>query len=168
MMYLGETRKNGAFWVPKGTWQGDREAQTWPCPNFPVNEWFLRGKNFHSFVYKPEGVGNPQIILVGTLKDCTKLHKNIQNLPENFGHVYLSLGNSVPFSYETSCQLSTAGCCVTCVIFTKIFYKVIGWATVYNCKLNVFFISVSVGCWVEWGTLRITDTGCVLNVPLTS
>lgn len=39
-----KTKKNGAFWVSKGTWQGDREAQTWRCPNFPVNEWFWEAK----------------------------------------------------------------------------------------------------------------------------
>lgn len=35
---VGENKKNEAFWIPKRTWQGDREAQRWPHPNFPVNK----------------------------------------------------------------------------------------------------------------------------------
>lgn len=118
----GKTKKNGAFWISEGTWQGDREAQAWLCPNFPVNEWFLRGKNFHSFVYKPEGVGNPQIILVGTLKDCMKLHKNIQNFPKNFGAcVTVTWQLCAFFSYETSCQLKDGWLlCYMCYIYKGI------------------------------------------------
>lgn len=157
MLWATRTKKNEAFWVLEGTWQGDREAQTWPCPNFPVNEWFLRGKNFHSFVYKPEGVGNPQIILVGTLKDCMQLHKNIQNFPPKFWRTcncHLAIMHF--FHMKQAASWRTVGCCVACATFTKIFYKGIGWVAVCTCKLNVFFISVSMGCSVEWDTLRVT------------
>lgn len=81
---FGEKRKNGAFWILKGTWQREPEVQTWPHSNFPVNKWFWRGKNFHSFMYKPRGTGNPQCILVGTLKDCVKLHKDHSEFYQKF------------------------------------------------------------------------------------
>lgn len=81
---FGEKRKNGAFWILKGTWQRDPEVQMWPHSNFPVNKWFWRGKNFHSFMYKPGGTGNPQCILVGTLKDCVKLHKDHSEFYQKF------------------------------------------------------------------------------------
>jgi len=122
-------------------------------------------------MYKPGGAGNPQLILVGTLKDCMKLHKIIQNFPRDFGACKtVTWQLCALFLMKPAASWETVGCSVTCVTFTKLFYKVTNWKRVckYKLILKVSFISMPMGCPVEWDTLRITDTDCVLNVPLTS
>lgn len=125
---FGENRKNGAFWISKGTWQGNREAQRRLRLNFPVNMWFWKGKNFLSFMYKPGGAGNPQLFLVGTLKDCIKLNKIFQNFSRNFGtSKTVTWQLCAFFGMKPAASWDTVGCCVTCVTFLKLFYKVTGW-----------------------------------------
>lgn len=100
---FGANRKNGAFWTLKGTWQRDWEVETWLHSNFPVNKWSWRGKNFHSFMSKPGGTGNPRSILVGTLKDCKKLHKDHSEFFQKTWHmsnchlaIEFFIGNQLP------------------------------------------------------------------------
>lgn len=159
MMYLGENKKEWSLLSLQRNLAGRSRGTDMAVSKLPCKWVVLRGKNFHSFVYKPEGVGNPHIILMGTLKDYMKLHKNIQNFPENFGTcVTVTWQLCAFFHMKQAASWRTVGCCVTCVTFTKVFYKVIGWLTVCKCKLNAFFISASIGCFVEWDMLRITDT----------